>query len=238
MAIQESIPLWKNSRPGGDLVLVDRSRYIIRPRRLRRVMQVLLVVLVLIILVLMLGRETWLVALGRFLVYRESPHPADAILVLGGGEGERCARAAALYHADYAPLVVASHQEENDACPGTAPDERLESAGVPREAIRRLDNPRTTYEEAVQALALFQELGVRRVLLVTDNYHSRRARTIFRDVFAGTGIAVTSVPSEPDWFNLDAWWQDEESSLAVFQEYGKFAWFVLRQQGRAPALEE
>ncbi len=223
MAKQESTPLWCQSQPDGDLVLVDTTRYVIRRRRVRRV---LLATLLVLGGLLIIGRETWLAALGRFAVYDEAPKEAEAIVVLGGGGGERCEKGAALYRAGYAPLVVTSHLEAYDRCPGCAPRALLAYHGVPREAIMLLDNPLSTYEEAVKARALFEERGVRSFLVVTDNYHSRRAHKIFTDVFTGSGIELTMVASTPDWFDPEAWWHGEQSMVALFNEYIKLLWHI------------
>lgn len=237
MTNQKSIPLWKESRTDGDLVLVDRRRYIIRPRR-RRLWLGLAGVVLIVAGLLIAARGLWLPAVGAALVYRQEPHAADAIVVLGGGSGERSALGAALYREGYAPVVITSHRVEDRLCPNLAPLTYLKRGGVPASAIRLLDNPRSTYEEFVATRVLLQELDARRVLLVTDNFHSRRAHTIFADGLADIDVTITSVPARPTWFKLDTWWQDDDSLRSVVMEYAKLTWFYLDQRGRIAALEE
>ncbi|MBN1284234.1 MAG: YdcF family protein [Anaerolineae bacterium] len=237
MTNQESIPLWGRSQAGGDLVLVDRRLYAIRRRR-PRLWLGLAGLLLIVTGLLVVGRAVWLQALGDFLVYRQAPHAADAIIVLGGGSGERSALGAALYREGYAPLVITSRLKEDELCPGAAPAARLARAGVPAGAVRILENPRSTYHEVLMARALLQELGARDVLLVTDTFHSRRAYTIFSEMLADIGVTITSVPAEPEWFKLDAWWHDEDSLRSVFNEYAKFIWFYIGQRASMPMVEE
>jgi uncharacterized SAM-binding protein YcdF (DUF218 family) len=228
MTRHDSTPFWKESRPKGELVLVDRGRYVILPRGCRDALLVLLLTFVVAGLVLVLARQVWLAALGHFLIYSESPRQADAIVVLAGGDGARSSRGSELYRAGYAPLVITS---SGGVCQEAAPAYGLRRSGVPEEAIRPMGNLSTTYEEAQASLALLEELGARQILLVTDTFHSRRARDIFVRVYADAGIAVTSVPAEPAWFDPDAWWREERSAQVVFNEYAKYVWFWLGQHG-------
>ncbi|GAB4450774.1 MAG: hypothetical protein Kow00120_21120 [Anaerolineae bacterium] len=233
MPIQESAPLWKRSQPDGDLTLVDRRRYFIAPRGCALATGAFLVALGVTALLLFLARESWLAALGNFLIYREAPQPADAIVVLGGGDGARAALGAALYHEGYAPVVVTSEGSEESyvVYQEDTPRARLQRAGVPAAAIHVLHRPLTTYEEAQLALPALTELGAQRILLVTDTFHSRRARDIFLSVLGSAGIEIVTVPSEPDWYRPEAWWRDERSALAVINEYAKYIWFWFGRHG-------
>ena len=219
--------LWGKSRGDGRLVLVDRDRYIVRPRGCRRVMQGLAVLLLAGMFVLIAGWRTWLGAMGEFLIYGEAPAPADAIIVLGGGYGSRVALGAELYKEGYAPVVIAS---EIPLYAVTDPA-KLRAAGVPVSAIHALDDPSTTYEEALLTRDMLEDMGVQRVILVTDNYHSRRARAIFTHVYKDVGIEVISVPAEPDWFDLSNWWDSEIGVRTIVDEYLKLGWFWLGGHG-------
>ncbi len=233
VSVSDLYPLWKRSHPEGDLTLVDRRRYLIAPRGCAYAVLALLVVTVAAAVILFLAREAWLAALGRFLVYRESPRQADAIIVLGGGDETRSALGAALYHTGFAPVVItpAGGKESYLLYQKDTPADQLRRAGVPVEAIHVLKAPLTTYEEAQMSLSLLRAMGASRVLLVTDTYHSRRARDIFLSLFDTAGIEVVTVPSEPEWFDPDAWWKSERGALVVFNEYAKYVWFWLGGHG-------
>lgn len=72
------------------------------------------------------------------------------------------------------------------------------SLGVPRAAILTEGRQPTTRAEASQMGVVLRRLGVRRLLLVTDVLHMRRARALFERA----GLAVRAVPT--DTWVLDA----------------------------------
>ena len=117
--------------------------------------------------------------------------PLDAIVVLGAPLGpggaltpvleERIAAAATLHHAGAARHVVATGGTTHGAprAEADALAEGLQAAGVPevlveREALTTADNARFT-------AAVLAPLGARRVWIVTQPFHGRRAARLFRD---------------------------------------------------------
>lgn len=110
--------------------------------------------------------------------------PSDAVLVLGGGYDRRPLAAAALYRHGLAKQVLIAQVAQPSL---TAPSESRRSqsvliaAGVPAAAIAPFGNNVTsTYEEARAAALWAAEHGVRRLIIPTDWYHTRRVRWIFR----------------------------------------------------------
>lgn len=127
------------------------------------------------------------------LVVREAFTPLDAIVVLGAPLGpgdrltpplaERARAAASLYHRGGAPLVVASGGITHGAARAEADAiaDELSSCGVPVEHIRVERASRTTAENARFTAALFAASpALPRVWLVTQPFHGRRARRLFR----------------------------------------------------------
>ena len=78
--------------------LVESSNYILIPKRLARRTAI---GLALGTAGLLLSHPVWLTWLGRLLIVDEAPQPAAAIVVLGGGNGERDATAARLWAAPF-----------------------------------------------------------------------------------------------------------------------------------------
>jgi uncharacterized SAM-binding protein YcdF (DUF218 family) len=116
--------------------------------------------------------------------------PLDAIVVLGAPlrrsgalspiVAERIAAAAALYHAGGARLVVATGGSPNGGprSEAEAIAEGLRAAQVPDVLVE--DRSRTTAENAAFTAKLLSPLGARRVWLVTQPFHGRRASLLFR----------------------------------------------------------
>jgi uncharacterized SAM-binding protein YcdF (DUF218 family) len=122
---------------------------------------------------------------------------ADVMVVLGGGLHERPERAAELFKADDAPRIIVS---------GLGDDEinrrLLVNAGVPAKLIQVEAKSHTTKENAEFTIKLLREQKVKRVIIVTSWYHSRRALATFEH-FAPE-IKFYSRPSyfafkRPDW---------------------------------------
>ncbi|HEY8498682.1 MAG TPA: YdcF family protein [Limnochordales bacterium] len=175
-------------------------------------------------------RAPLLAAVGRLLVVAEPPEPADAIVVLGGDWRGRIDRGIALYREGYAPVLLVTGGMA--IAPGRVQADYLaeaaRQAGVPQEAILTERRASSTWEDAVLTLPLAQERGWRRVLLVTSNWHSRRATMVFRRVWGRAGIEVRSVPSEEWRFDLARWWQDPDGGETVLIEWLRLAWYWLR----------
>jgi uncharacterized SAM-binding protein YcdF (DUF218 family) len=100
---------------------------------------------------------------------------ADALVVLGGGLGERTARAAELFRQEAAPKVIVSGSGD---C--TINLEILTKEGVPASAIQLECRSKTTRQNAEFTISLLRADGVRRAIIVTSWYHSRRALSCFR----------------------------------------------------------
>jgi uncharacterized SAM-binding protein YcdF (DUF218 family) len=93
---------------------------------------------------------------------------------------ERVAAAAALFHARAAPLVVVSGGTTHGAprAEADALADALREAGVPDVLVER--GSKTTVENARFTAELLAARGVRRVWLVTQPFHGKRAALLFR----------------------------------------------------------
>ncbi|HET9982627.1 MAG TPA: YdcF family protein [Longimicrobiales bacterium] len=191
--------------------------------------------LVLLLLGLYLARRTLLTAVGRSLVVSEAPRAADAILVLNGSPF-RSVRAAQLLHAGYAPRVMIVRGEPlPPVLRGIQPQETdmavavLRREGVPDSAIQVIVPPRpvtSTREETTAFAAFARDHAIRRVLLVTSEFHSRRARWTLRHVPGGDRLEVVSTPIR-DWaFGPEDWWHHERGLINVAEEALKFVYYL------------
>jgi uncharacterized SAM-binding protein YcdF (DUF218 family) len=129
------------------------------------------------------GRAT----LPGWLRIDQPPVAADAIVVLGGGDGSREERGATLYHQGLAPVVISSGEQLHlpgiDETFAAVSANYLVALGVPRDDIIELPTTTSTYDEAVQTLTLARERGWRTVLVTTDAFHTRRAYLTFQKVY-------------------------------------------------------
>ena len=66
----------------------------------------------------------------------------------------------------------------------------------------------STMDEAAQAGRCLDAVGARSVLVVTSEYHTRRALSVFRHVFPDRSIGVAGAV-EPDQFGV-RWWRHRQ----------------------------
>jgi uncharacterized SAM-binding protein YcdF (DUF218 family) len=204
-----------------------------QPGRCVRVVRWLALLAAGVLVLLVLTPGVWLPAIGQWLVVSRSPQPADAIIVLGGGNGERTRTGVRLYDAKLAPFLVTTgdvgdlHEivEQTQAELDAMLAERL---GVPQEAITTLERSSSTREDALFSLELARARGWRRLIVVTSPYHTRRSGLVFRNVFAGTGITPTITLANPSRNQPAQWWTRERDLLDVSGEYLKLVYYALQ----------
>jgi len=150
----------------------------------------------------------------RVLVVDDGQVKADAIVLLGGGSGERPGRAAELFRAGAAPRILVSGA-------GDADGNRLllMHRGVPSAAISLEPNSRTTRENAQFSIPLLRAAGAKKVILVTSWYHSRRALKCFRHY--APDLEFESCPSYHGFARAD--WSQEHLQRRIRAEYVKLA---------------
>ena len=151
---------------------------------------------------------------------------ADVLIVLSGDNyyADRAAHAAQLFRQGVAPEVVASGGMLR---PNVSETELMEhdliERGVPKDRILRADHPSdSTLEEASALEKLAEQRGWKTVVLVTSNYHTRRARYIFRKVFP-TKISVRVASAVDGGFNPDRWWEQRQSVKTFVRELAGMA---------------
>jgi uncharacterized SAM-binding protein YcdF (DUF218 family) len=185
-----------------------------RPK-LRRL---LLAVLVLSGLLLLLAVALWAFP-QQVLTVDSGPVKADVLVILGGGSTERPRRAAELFHAGEAPRLLCSGEGD---CRSN--QRILITAGVPRAVIQLECDSRNTSENAQRTIALLREQGVKRVIIVTSWYHSRRALNCFEHYAPDLEFY-----SRPSYFAVARDdWQPKGIEGYVRMEYAKNLGYLIR----------
>jgi uncharacterized SAM-binding protein YcdF (DUF218 family) len=176
--------------------------------------------------------ETW--------VINEPASHADAIIVLSDDNfyADRATRAAELSREEVAQVVVASGRRlRPHAGFGELIEHDLIERGVPKEKVLRFEHDESDTVGEAEALAkLAEQKHWHSVILVTSNYHTRRARYVFGKVFPST-IAVSVASARDAEFDPERWWEKRRSSkLFVHEIFGMVdAMWELRGRDRAAA---
>jgi uncharacterized SAM-binding protein YcdF (DUF218 family) len=151
---------------------------------------------------------------GESWVVEDSLDHADALLILSDDNffADRATRASELFRQKWAPIVVASGRRLRPSA-GIAElmEHDLIERGVPKDRIVRFPHDADNTREEAQALAsLVAEHNWHTVIVVTSNYHTRRARYIFRRVFPST-VSVRVASARDGEFDAEHWWQNRRS---------------------------
>lgn len=175
---------------------------------------------------------------ARSLVVADGLEPSDLILVLNGDPNHRPARAAELFVRGLAPAVAIARSEDSPMVtlglwPNTTDMSTgvLRKLGVPDSRIIELKQPggvSSTFDEARLFRSFAQTHSVRRVIVVTSEFHTRRALWIFRRVLRTTPVIVAMCPVPDMKYSAANWWTREDGQIAVHDEYVKLGWYLLR----------
>lgn len=163
---------------------------------------------------------------GRLLVVN-APQPSDVILVLAGETDRRPARALELLRQGYAPRVVLD-------VPAAARIYDVTQIELAEKYVKSLPEAAavsicpieglSTRDESHDAEKCLARKGDHRVLIVTSDFHTRRALSVFRH----------EVPDK--WFSIAAayddaqfgarWWTHREWAKTFVNEWPRLLWWM------------
>ena len=174
---------------------------------------VLLCVVALFTLVYLVRHPIMRYAAESWVVDEPAAH-ADAIVVLGDDNfyADRATHAAELYRQGVAGIVVGSGRRlRPNAGISELMEHDLVERGVPRDKIVRFAHDAdSTAEEAALLVHFAQTRKWKSVIVVTSNYHTRRARYIFQKVFPSS-IRVSVASARDGDFDPERWWEKRKS---------------------------
>jgi uncharacterized SAM-binding protein YcdF (DUF218 family) len=162
--------------------------------------------------------------------------PGTGLTDLGGG-ADRIIHAARLFKAGKAPLLVLSGGNE-PGYPSEAEDmaDILQLMDIPADSILLETKSRNTQQNALYSQKIFQQQGIKKILLVTSATHMRRAEAIF------SGIGVSVLPAATDYQLVDRApsfldWLPQAGALEMttkgIKEYiGYWVYLITRALGR------
>lgn len=167
-------------------------------------------------------------AYTRFLFLEDSLEPSDIIFLPGSQEGVLARRAAALWHQDYAPVILPSGKYAKLEGQFTGnPAYRTEweyfqhilmEEGVPEDRIWREEEATFTYENALRSREVTDRAGlsVKKAILCCQAYHARRASLYYQVCFPEARILVCPVVTKG--ICKDNWYQTEKGIDLVLTE--------------------
>ena len=153
---------------------------------------------------------------------------SEAIILLAGSMKERVPSVAALYHNGYAPLVILANDGVFSEFSLTYnrnlyqvewAEEELVDLGVPREKIVKLPfYGSATMFDVLAAKKYLLKSGLKKIIVVTSDYHTRRSFWAFKHALKGYEIDISIYPVKA--IDVTTW--------GVLVEYSKYVYYVLK----------
>jgi len=164
-------------------------------------------------------------AAGHLLVVNHPEH-ADVILVLAGETEVRPRRGVELLQAGYAPRLILDVSRREMVFNSTLPElAQLWLNSLPESQQMSVCpiSGLSTREETHEADQCIRRLNAHSVLLVTSDFHTRRAISIFEHELPQYHFSVTAA-SNPPTFGT-AWWRNREWAKTTFYEWVRLFWW-------------
>jgi hypothetical protein len=162
---------------------------------------------------------------GRMLVI-DAPERADVILVLAGETYHRPERALQLYDQGYGREVLID-------VPARAEIFGFEETQLAAEYAQKLPEAAAVHICPIEGLSTRDEShdvarcleGVEsaRVLIVTSDFHTRRALSIFRHELRGKSFSVAASYDDAQFGTM--WWRNRQWSKTLLEEWMRVAWW-------------
>ncbi len=143
----------------------------------------------------------------------------DAMVILGGDQTARPARALQIISLKSPPLVVVSGDGD-----GARIARKMVRSGVPQNKVILEPNSKSTQENAEFSVPILRKHGAKRVVIVTSWFHSRRALACFQHY--APDMVFLSKPTIED--RPRSAWPTKEQRIRVFTEFLKSGYYVVR----------
>lgn len=193
----------------------------------------ILIFLVVLVLVLVLY-PLYLPRLGWVVIVNDKIQKADAIFVPAGDSrhGDRTNKAIALYKKGIANTLILSGDDiawrTNSA---TIMERQAVYNGIPKKNIIKVEhNADSTLGESRIVYKVLKKHKFNSVVLVTSNYHSRRAKRLVSKGFGKEiDLMVYPVIDNQYYADPDNWWKSRRQAKTLVQELLKTAWSYLER---------
>lgn len=171
-------------------------------------------------------------AYAKFFTVNNATSGADAIVVLSGGKDTRIPHALKLFEEGYAPEILLTDEKirniefahlfpSNEKIAQAMIDE-LELRVSIKTILSQKDGATSTFDEAYDLLKLSEKKNYHHLILVTDEFHTRRAFHAFQTVFEDKEIKIEISAAPNEIFNVNNWWTSDQGISAYVLESFKY----------------
>jgi len=188
------------------------------------------------------ARVRVLTSIAGWLNVASVPQQTDYVFVLNGNPNVRPFIAASLVNTGFASKVLLvpmkgppRHKSKVPASSHEVARRVLIHQGVDSDKIQFINGQCTsTFDEAELLLKHMTQLGddTATISIVTSDFHTRRTRWTYRQVFGGQIDRLHFVAAPTDGFDQTNWWRVEDGWVTYGTEFLKFGFYALRYGNR------
>jgi uncharacterized SAM-binding protein YcdF (DUF218 family) len=103
---------------------------------------------------------------------------------------------------------------------------------VPEQSIIPFGNEvSSTFEEALALRDWVEHTGAKKLIIVSDPFHTRRVRWLFRKELSATSIQILTVAAPALKYDASNWWQTEQGLIEFQNELIKYIIYRLKHSG-------
>lgn len=189
-----------------------------------------------VLLLLFLLRYPIMRGFGNWLIVEDELQKVEALFVLSGGPLDRGNEAVNIYNKGHVQQIV---------CTGENIPHDFEAVGikyleseitrinisrqnVPVENIILIKKGTSTFEEAEEILAYCEQHQLKKVMVLSSRFHTRRINWVLRHQFDDAGIELVLRGAPSSAYNESRWWENEHGLIALNNEYIKIVYYWIK----------
>ncbi|MEI7596548.1 MAG: YdcF family protein [Bacteroidota bacterium] len=193
-------------------------------------------VLIGIALLLLFFRVSLLRSVGNYLICEDELSKSEAIFVLSGGTYDRGLQALRLYNDGVSKKIICTGENvPNDfECMGLNYKESLITSvfllrkGVKLADIDILPFGTSTKEEVDLIVSYCKRHCLKKVIIVSNKFHTRRIYRSVRKAFVTNDIQVLINGAPSTNYKEGSWWKFENGLITVNNEYIKLLYYFIK----------
>lgn len=158
-----------------------------------------------------------ILGIGWFIAPQDELQRSDAIIVVSGGDNnKRTDKGVELWKADWAPkLIFSGAAADQGISNAEVMRQRAVASGVPVEATVVEGFSRNTRENAELLKPILLAQNIKRTILVSSPYHTRRVKVTFEKVYGPDFSFIVHPATDSKWARKSWWTKPDTISLTL-----------------------
>jgi uncharacterized SAM-binding protein YcdF (DUF218 family) len=188
------------------------------------------------LLLMFFFRYNILTAAGNFLIVEDNLKPCTYAFVLSGGPWDRGNEAARLFKEGMADTLVCTGENIPhdfkalglNLTESEITEKNLINQGIPQGNILLIRQGTSTQEESEIILSFCKQKGVKQIIVISTDFHTRRISQVFKRKFRQENIEVLICAAPSSSYDARQWWKSENGLIALNNEYIKQLYYLIK----------